>query len=186
MAARGRPLKTELREKIASILNQVGQSYGYEIYKRYQDVFGKISLRNLYYNIKKGTQLGEFIIIDIRQEIGNFTWGGATQHIYYTLGPYARLYQTTERQRELLAKLPKTDSKIDWDAEVNKKMSEMEASIKTYLEEEPRMLYEDKTKFKSTIKNQAKLLKEWMAARFERQKAHEIHLKIDEIAKKVD
>ena len=110
MVSRGRPLKTEFREKIAAILSKMGQSYGYEIYKYYQKVFGKTSLRNLYYNLKKGMELGEFIIVDIKQEQGSFTWGGAVQHIYYALGPYSRIYAMTERQKELLQRVPKGET----------------------------------------------------------------------------
>lgn len=186
MPTRGRPLKTETREKIASILAAVGQSYGYELYKFYEQVFGKINLRNLYYNIKKGLELGEFIIVDIRQEVGSYTWGGATQHIYYAVGPYARTYATTDRQKELLKNLPQKETKIDWLKEVRKKIEEMEESIKTYKADEPRMRYEDKTKFRSTLKHRANLLKEWMQAKFDRQKAHELRVRIDDVIKKVD
>ena len=41
---RGRPLKTEIREKIASIIAHIEKTYGYEIYKIYQQVFGKITI----------------------------------------------------------------------------------------------------------------------------------------------
>lgn len=183
---RGRPLKPEIREKISSILAHVGQSYGYELYKYYQSVFGKITIRNLYYNLKKGLELGEFIILDIRQEIGTFTWGGATQHIYYGLGPYSHTYATTDRQKELIKKLPQKEVNINWDKEINKKIKEMEDSVKKFKQDEPRLRYEDKTKFKSIIKNKEKLLKEWMASKFDRQKAHNLHLKIEDVTKKLD
>ena len=65
---RGRPVKTEIREKIASIIAKMGTSYGYEIYKAYLKAFGKISLRNLYYNLKKGLDTGEFILADVKIE----------------------------------------------------------------------------------------------------------------------
>ena len=61
---RGRPVKTIIRERIATILGQVGSSYGYEIFKTYRKIFGKVSLRNLYYNLKKGLKTGEFIIVE--------------------------------------------------------------------------------------------------------------------------
>ena len=176
---RGRPLKTDIREKIASILAQVGQSYGYEIYKHYQQVFGKITLRNLYYNIKKGLKLGEFIIVDVKQEKGSFTWGGETQRIYYTLGPYAKTYNVTEKQRLSLNKLESKETKIDWDKEVKEKIDELAKDIQYFLSEQSRLKYEEKTSFRSKIKHRIEMLKIWMRSKFERQKAHELHVKLD-------
>jgi hypothetical protein len=186
MPSRGRPLKTEVRERIASILARVGQSYGYELYKYYSKVFGKMTMRNLYYNLRKGLKIGEFIIADVRQEIGAFTWGGATQHIYYTLGPYSHLYATTDRQKELIGLLPQKEVKIDWEKEANNQIHELEESVRVYHNHEARMPYEDKTKFRSTLKNRADLLKEWMANRFERDVVHAFRVKIDEIVKKAE
>jgi hypothetical protein len=176
---RGRPLKTEIREKIASILAHIGQSYGYELYKYYQQVFGKINIRNLYYNIKKGLELGEFIIIDVKREVGSFTWGGETQHIYYTLGPYARTYQLTTRQKEILSRIPVKEVRIDWDKEIQQKIKELEESINTFKSQQSRMRYEEKTKFRSLIKHRTDMLKEWMRSKFDRNKAHELHVKLD-------
>jgi len=72
---RGRPVKTDIRERIAVILQHLNISYGYQIYKIYRNVFGYISLRNLYYNLKKGVELGEYIVVDVKREKGMFTWG---------------------------------------------------------------------------------------------------------------
>jgi DNA-binding PadR family transcriptional regulator len=179
MTGRGRPLKTEIREKIASILMHSGQSYGYEIYKSYLKVFGKISLRNLYYNIKKGLELGEFIISDIKREVGAFTWGAESQRIYYTMGPYAKTYAIGEKQNEVLAALPQKEVKIDFDKEVMQKISELETQIQKFKAEQARIKYEDKTKFRSSVKHRIDMLKEWMTSKFDKQKAHELHVKLD-------
>jgi len=182
---RGRPLKTEIREKIASILAHVGQSYGYDIYKAYQQVFGKVTLRNLYYNIKKGLELGEFIIVDVKRETGAFTWGGESQRIYYTVGPYAKTFSLTEKQKLDLEKIPAKETKIDWDKEVSKKISEIEEDIQSFIAEKAKMRYEEKTLFRSKVKHRVELLKLWMRSRFERQKAHELHLKLDTLFAKL-
>jgi len=65
--AKGRPLKTEIRENIALILKHTNIAYGYQIYKIYKDIFGKLSLRNMYYNLKKGVELGEFVLVNIKK-----------------------------------------------------------------------------------------------------------------------
>lgn len=179
MTRPGRPLKTEIREKIASILAQVGQSYGYEIYKIYQNVFGTVNLRNLYYNIKKGLELGEFMIIDIKREVGSFTWGGESQHIYYAVGPYARTRQLTEKQKDALSRLPAKSVEIDWDKEINHRIADLENSLNKFKSEEARMRYEEKTKFCSAFKHRIDMLKEWMRSKFDKQKAHELHVKLD-------
>ncbi|MCW1309829.1 MAG: hypothetical protein QXP04_03985, partial [Candidatus Nanoarchaeia archaeon] len=85
---RGRPPGSKIRENIALILNKLNVSYGYEIYKVYKQVFGKILLRDIYYHLKKGQELGEFIAIETKVEPGNFTWGTQTERTYYTLGPF--------------------------------------------------------------------------------------------------
>ena len=110
---RGRPIKTEVRDRLATILSHINFGYGYELYKIYRTFFQPTSLRNIYYNLKKGLMLGEFIIIDIKREVGTYTWGSEVQHIYYGVGPYARLAQASDKIKNTLDTLPKKEIKID-------------------------------------------------------------------------
>jgi DNA-binding PadR family transcriptional regulator len=86
---RGRPVKSAIRQNIVEILNVKGEMYGYDIYRVYREIFPTITLRSIYYHLKKGVSTGEFVVKEVRKEKGNFSWGGETEKTYYTLGPKA-------------------------------------------------------------------------------------------------
>lgn len=86
---RGRPVKSKIRDRMQQIVDGLGVAYGYEIYKVYKDAFEPIELRSIYYHLKKGTALGEFRDVGAKEELGVFTWGGASMRKFYTLGPAA-------------------------------------------------------------------------------------------------
>ncbi len=65
------------------------QGYGYDIYKAYRDIFPKVTMRSIYYHLKKGLALGEFKIEKIEKEKGDYSWGGEAEKIYYALGDKA-------------------------------------------------------------------------------------------------
>lgn len=158
---KGRPLKTEIREKIAHILKQTNASYGYQIYKIYSEVFGKVSLRNLYYNLKKGVNLGEFVVVEVKLEKGAFTWGGEVEHKYYTLGPYAIIGKISEKQQEKLNKATSTEFVVDWNNELKKQINILEKRTNEFLSVKVRLKYEDKKRLENSIKSCAELLKDW-------------------------
>ncbi len=87
---RGRPIGSTVRQNIIEIINVLGKSHGYEIYKVYRDLFPKVTLRVIYYHLRKGLDLGELEIEKISMEKGNYSWGGEAEKIYYKLGPKAR------------------------------------------------------------------------------------------------
>ena len=87
---KGRPIKSEIRQNMIEILNYAEKGYGYDIYKVYIEAFPKITLRSIYYHLKKGTSLGEFKINKISMEKGNYSWGGEAEKIYYSLGSEAK------------------------------------------------------------------------------------------------
>ena len=62
---KGRPVKSEIRQNIVEILYFMKQGYGYEIYKVYIAIFPKVTMRSIYYHLKKGTSLGEFKVSKI-------------------------------------------------------------------------------------------------------------------------
>ena len=89
MDKRGRPIKSKIRQNIIEILYFLGEGYAYDIYKIYIQLFDKVTLRSIYYHLKKGTALEEFKIKDIKTEQGNYSWGSHAEKIYYCLGPRA-------------------------------------------------------------------------------------------------
>ena len=87
---RGRPIKSEIRQNIVEILYFMKQGYGYEIYKAYVAIFPKVTMRSIYYHLKKGALLHEFKVSKIEKEKGDYSWGGEAEKIYYALGPNAK------------------------------------------------------------------------------------------------
>jgi DNA-binding PadR family transcriptional regulator len=87
---RGRPVKSAIRQNIVEILNVKGEMYGYDIYRVYREIFPSITLRSIYYHLRKGVSTGEFIVKEVRKEKGDFSWGAETEKIYYALGPKAQ------------------------------------------------------------------------------------------------
>ena len=87
---RGRPVKSAIRQNIVEILNIKGEMYGYDIYRVYREVYPQVTLRSIYYHLKKGVSTGEFIIKEVKREKGEFSWGTETEKTYYALGPKAQ------------------------------------------------------------------------------------------------
>jgi len=87
---RGRPVFSHIRQNIVEILYFLQKGYGYDIYKVYRALFPKVTLRSIYYHLKKGIQTGELKIHTIKSEKGDFSWGNEVEKIYYTLGPNAK------------------------------------------------------------------------------------------------
>lgn len=87
---KGRPVRSEIRENIVEILFFMKEGYGYEIYKVYVAIFPKVTMRSIYYHLKKGVALGEFKVSKVEKEKGDYSWGGEAEKIYYALGENAK------------------------------------------------------------------------------------------------
>ncbi len=87
--ARGRPVRSEIRQNIIEILHYLGKGYGYQICKIYQEIFPAVTQRSIYYHLRKGTQTGEIAVNQIKEEKGDFSWGNVVEKIYYELGDAA-------------------------------------------------------------------------------------------------
>jgi hypothetical protein len=87
---RGRPAKSEIRQNIVDILFFIKRGYGYDIYKIYREIFAAVTMRSIYYHLRKGLQLEEFKIDKIEKEKGDYSWGGEAEKIYYALGENAK------------------------------------------------------------------------------------------------
>lgn len=84
---RGRPVHSGVRQNIIEILATKKQAYGYEIWNLYKQKFGPVSMRLIYYHLKKGVSLNEFKVQKVVSEKGDYSWGPEAQKIYYSLGP---------------------------------------------------------------------------------------------------
>lgn len=72
------------------ILAVKGQAYGYELAKIYNAIFPQCTRENVYYHLRKGVAIGEFIVKEIKEERGDYSWGSVVEKKYYALGPQAR------------------------------------------------------------------------------------------------
>ena len=87
---RGRPVKSQIRQNVIEILNVLKRGYGYEIHKIYKEIFPECTREVIYYHLKKGLKLGEFEVDEVKQETGEYSWGGTVEKTYYKLGPNAK------------------------------------------------------------------------------------------------
>ncbi|MFH1591300.1 MAG: hypothetical protein ABIC95_05235 [archaeon] len=87
---RGRPVRSEIRQNLVEILYVMGRAYGYDLYKAYIKMFPKVTIRSIYYNLKKGVSLEEFEVEKIETVQGDYSWGHTAQKIFYTLGRNAK------------------------------------------------------------------------------------------------
>ncbi|MBL7051204.1 hypothetical protein ISS04_03515 [Candidatus Woesearchaeota archaeon] len=87
---KGRPIGSVIRQNIIEILYFMGNGYGYDIYKIYMDIFPKVTMRSIYYHLRKGLELGEFKIHKAGNEKGDYSWGSEAEKVYYSLGNGAK------------------------------------------------------------------------------------------------
>ncbi len=87
---RGRPVYSEVRQNMVEIVAALKNAYGYEIYSIYKSIFPAITMRLIYYHLKKGVSLGEFKVQKVVAEKGDYSWGPEAEKIYYSLGPNAK------------------------------------------------------------------------------------------------
>ena len=86
---RGRPVKSEIRQNIVEILYFIKKGYGYNIYRIYKEIFPKVTMRSIYYHLKKGMQTGEIQIEKVKIEKGEYSWGNEAEKVYYEIGKKA-------------------------------------------------------------------------------------------------
>ncbi len=103
---RGRPVKSQIRQNVVEILHHLGEGYGYEISKIYNEVFPTVTQRSIYYHLRKGIATKEITIGKVEQEKGNYSWGPVVEKIYYGLGKNA-MPKGEQRVKEFLSKWKK-------------------------------------------------------------------------------
>ena len=89
METRGRPIGSNIRRNITEILFFMGKGYGYDIYKIYMGIYPKVTMRSIYYHLRKGVDIGVFEIERIEKEKGDYSWGEMAEKIYYKLSETA-------------------------------------------------------------------------------------------------
>jgi hypothetical protein len=87
---RGRPIQSKIRQNIVEILFFMKKGYGYNIFKVYKEIFPKVTMRVIYYHMKKGVETGEFKVEEIKSEKGDYSWGERAEKVYYSLGKNAK------------------------------------------------------------------------------------------------
>ncbi len=114
---KGRPAGSFTRENILKIVAALGISYGYEIYKIYREFFGRITLRNVYYNLRKGVELLQLAEVGAQEILGNFTWGRVVERKYYILGPLSKINDAEVEELRIRIKGENTANlKINWES----------------------------------------------------------------------
>jgi len=96
---RGRPTRSEIRQNMVEMIAVKGKGYGYELAKIYNQIFPPCTRENIYYHLRKGVAIGEFIVQEIKEERGQYSWGSTVEKKYYALGPQAKP-QGNERVRK--------------------------------------------------------------------------------------
>lgn len=87
---RGRPQGSPVRQNITELLAQFGELHGYDVYRHYVKIFPKVSIRAVYYSLRKGAKKGFFKVAKIEKQTGNYSWGPEAQRVYYSLGELAK------------------------------------------------------------------------------------------------
>ena len=81
----GRPQVSLIRDRLREVLSVVDRATGYDLHKIYVNVYGKVTIRSIYYNLHTGVLIGYFIVDSIKQERGEFSWGTEVEKKYYSV-----------------------------------------------------------------------------------------------------
>ena len=108
---KGRPLKSQIRQNIVEVLYHLGEGYGYQVAKIYNDLFPSVTQRSIYYNLQKGVITKEIQVHKIEEEKGEFSWGSVVEKKYYSLGKNAQP-KGDKRVKEYLDQWQKSEKKI--------------------------------------------------------------------------
>ncbi|MFH1650206.1 MAG: hypothetical protein ABIA93_06670 [Candidatus Woesearchaeota archaeon] len=100
---RGRPKGSRIRQNIVNLLAVLGESHGYILWKAYKAVYGEVSQRSIYYQLKEGIGTGELKVSRIVKEQGDFTWGSTVEKTMYGLGQSANPQISKELKDSLSA-----------------------------------------------------------------------------------
>ncbi len=83
-------MKSQIRQNIVEILYFMKSGYGYEIFKAYIEMFPKVTMRSIYYHLRRGLQTEEFRIDRVEKSKGDYSWGSESEKTIYALGENAK------------------------------------------------------------------------------------------------
>ncbi len=87
---RGRKVGSPIRNNLVELLFYHGEGYGYDLYKKYIRIFGKVTLRSIYYHLSKGAELGVFVAKGTEKVQGDYSWGEHVNRAIFSLGKDSR------------------------------------------------------------------------------------------------
>ena len=90
-----------IRENIKKILLTIKELDGYHLYKLYISVFPQVTQRSIYYNLRKGAELGEFKISRVEKISGNFSWGDSSRKVFYSLVRLPEINITSKEKQSI-------------------------------------------------------------------------------------
>lgn len=126
---KGRPSQSDIREKMTALLDRLQYSYGYEIYKYYKQLFDDATSRVIYYHLRKGCANGEFVSVNVKRVLGNYTWGDETERVYYAIGPFARTKQEWSK-KTLSINVKDRSVDYNWIEDIEARINELRNSVK--------------------------------------------------------
>jgi hypothetical protein len=84
-AKKGRPERSKIRDNVKEILEENGSSDGYSLYKKYILKYPKVTMRSIYYHLKKGVELEIFRVKEVLKDRGNHSWGEYSEKVIYEI-----------------------------------------------------------------------------------------------------
>lgn len=84
-----RPPRSKVRDQLAEILYIAGKLTAYDAHKHFCKLFGSATQRNIYYQLRRGVDMGIFRVEEIVDEQGEYSWGPSARKVYYELTPSA-------------------------------------------------------------------------------------------------
>ena len=99
----GRPQASRIRERLREILSCIDNATGYDLHKIYVEVYGKVTIRSIYYNLHTGVLIGYFNIESIKQEQGEFSWGSEVEKKYYSINPKGKRTISNELKERIVS-----------------------------------------------------------------------------------
>lgn len=122
---KGRPIKSKIRQNVVEILHYLGEGYGYQVAKIYNEIFPAATQRSIYYNLQKGVLTKEIAVYKIEEEQGDFSWGSMVEKKYYSLGKNAEP-KGEKRVQDFLKRWKKENTPSKFTSFVNKFRKEKE------------------------------------------------------------
>ncbi|HIH31680.1 TPA: hypothetical protein HA235_03150 [Candidatus Woesearchaeota archaeon] len=81
----GRPIGSNVRNNILALLSKDGPMHGYELYQKYIEHYPPVTMRLIYYHLKKGVSIGDLKVHKIEKKKGSYSWGNEVQNIVYSV-----------------------------------------------------------------------------------------------------